>query len=316
MTTSPTRRSRSLPALLLTLTIAAGLTACSGSSDKLPPQPGGSASGDGYQQVIDSAPVAADSAIPAGSLMAKIRARGTMNVGGTDAAALFSLKDPVSGKVTGFDAGLTDMLAKYIIGRPSVNRVQVDATTREVLLQNGTVDAVVATYTITPARAQKVGFAGPYYSSGDAILVRSSNTAITKPADLNGKSVCTESSSTAANDIKKFAPSANVVLFQTNAECQQAVEQGRTDAYVLDQALLLGDAARDKNVKVVGQPFTDEPYGIGVPLGSPEMKAFVDDWLKLIESNGDWAKLWKATVGTELSGDAPTPPAIGSAAGS
>jgi glutamate transport system substrate-binding protein len=208
------------------------------------------------------------------------------------------------------------MLAKYITGKPSVNRVQIDVTTREVLLQNGTVDSVIATYTITPARAQKVGFAGPYYSSGDAILVKSSDNAITKPTDLNGKSVCTETSSTAANDIKKFAPSANVVLFQTNAECQQAVEQGRTDAYVLDQALLLGDAARDKNVKVVGQPFTDEPYGIGVPLSSPEMKTFVDDWLKLIESDGEWAKLWKATIGTELSGDAPTPPAIGSAAGS
>ncbi|MCC9311481.1 glutamate ABC transporter substrate-binding protein [Kitasatospora sp. RB6PN24] len=312
------RSSLAIPALLLTMTVAAGLTACSSSSGKMPPPPGSSGSqpGDSYQQVIDGAPVAAASDIPAGSLMAKIKARGTLNVGGTDAAALFSLKDPVSGKVTGFDAGLTDMLAKYILGKPSVNRVQVDVSTREVLLQNGTVDSVIATYTITPARAQKVGFAGPYYSSGDAILVRSSDTGITQASDLNGKSVCTETSSTAANDIKQFAPSAKVVLFQTNAECQQAVEQGRTDAYVLDQALLLGDAARDKNVKVVGRPFTDEPYGIGVPLASPEMKTFVDNWLKLIESDGEWAKLWKATIGTELPGDAPTPPVIGSAAGS
>lgn len=313
-----TRSSLTLPVLLLTLTVSSGLTACS-SSSKLPTPPGSSGSAlgaDSYQQVIDDAPVAAASDVPAGSLMAKIKARGTLNVGGTDAAALFALKDPVSGKVTGFDAGLADMLAKYIIGKPSTNRVQIDVTTREVLLQNGTVDSVIATYTITPARAQKVGFAGPYYSSGDAILVKSSDTAITKASDLNGKSVCTETSSTAANDIKQFAPSAKVVLFQTNAECQQAVEQGRTDAYVLDQALLLGDAARDKNVKVVGQPFTDEPYGIGVPLSSPEMKTFVNNWLKLIESDGEWAKLWKATIGTELSGDAPTPPVVGSAAGS
>ncbi|MGE7436644.1 glutamate ABC transporter substrate-binding protein [Kitasatospora sp. NPDC001175] len=315
MTTSSTKRRRALPAALLAMATAAGLTAC-GSSDKLPPAAGSSGSGDAFQQVVDGAPVAPDSAIPAGSLMAKIKSSGTMNVGGTDAAALFSLKDPVTGKVTGFDAGLTDMLAKYIIGRPSVNRVQVDVSTREALLQNGTVDAVLATYTITPARAKKIAFAGPYYSSGDAILVRASEQSITKVADLNGKSVCTESNSTAANDIKQFAPNAKVVLFQTNAECQQAVEQGRADAYVLDQALLLGDAARDKKVKVVGQPFTTEPYGIGLPLAAPEMKTFVNDWLKLIESNGDWAKLWKATIGTELSGDAPTPPAIGSVDGS
>ncbi|MGK4578938.1 glutamate ABC transporter substrate-binding protein [Kitasatospora sp. HPMI-4] len=316
MTTVETKRRRALPAALLAAAVATGLTGCGGSSDKLPPAAGSSGSGETYQQVVDGAPVAPDSAIPAGSLMAKIKSRGTLNVGGTDAAALFSLKDPVTGKVTGFDAGLTDMLAKYIIGQPHVNRVQVDVTTREALLQNGTVDAVLATYTITPARAKKVAFAGPYYSSGDAILVKASDNTITKVTDLNGKSVCTESNSTAANDIKQFAPSAKVVLFQTNAECQQAVEQGRADAYVLDQALLLGDAARDKNVKVVGQPFTTEPYGIGVPLAAPEMKTFVNDWLKLIESDGTWAKLWKATIGTELSGDAPTPPAIGSADGS
>ncbi|MFI9274278.1 glutamate ABC transporter substrate-binding protein [Kitasatospora sp. NPDC052896] len=316
MSSNPTARSRALPVALLTAVLLTGLAAC-GSSAELPAAGGGSAgSGDAFQQVVDAAPVAPASAIPPGSLMARIRARGTLNVGSTDAAALFSLKDPVTGKVTGFDAGLADMLATYIIGKPSVNRVQVDVTTREVLLQNGTVDTVIATYTITPERAKKVAFAGPYYSSGDAILVKADNTGITKAADLNGKNVCTESSSTAANDIKQFAPSARIMLFQTNAECQQAVEQGRADAYVLDQALLLGDAAQDKNVKVVGQPFTNEPYGIGLPLADPQFKSFVNDWLKLIETNGDWAKLWKATIGTALSGAAPTPPAIGSAAGS
>lgn len=310
------RSPRPLPVALLAAALAAGLTACGGSSGSLPPAGGSATPGESFQQVVDQAPVAPASAIPAGSPMARIRSRGTLNVGGTDTAPLFSLKDPITGKVTGFDAGLADMLARYLIGSPSVNRVQVDASTREVLLQNGTVDAVLATYTITPARAEKIAFAGPYYSSGDAILVRSSATGISRPADLKDRTVCTESNSTAANDIKRFAPSAHVVLFQTNAECQQAVEQGRADAYVLDQALLLGDAARDKNVKVVGQPFTSEPYGIGLPPANPEMKAFVNGWLRLIQSDGEWTRLWKATIGTQLPGDPPSPPALGSAAGS
>lgn len=293
------------------------LAACGSSGSSLPaPKSSGGAAAPTFQQVIDSAPVAAASAIPADSLMAKIKARGTLNVGGTDTSALFSLKDPVTGKLTGFDAGLAQMLAKYITGKPNENLVLVTADTRETLLQNGTVDSVFATYTITPARAQKVAFAGPYYSSGDAILVAKDNTGITKVGDLNGKTVCTESSSTAANDLKQYAPTAHVILFQTNAECQQAVEQGRADAYVLDQALLLGDQYRDPKVKVVGQPFTSEPYGIGLPLSSPEMKTFVNDWLKEIQADGEWAKLWKATIGSVLSGDAPTPPAIGSVQGS
>ncbi|MDH6118468.1 glutamate ABC transporter substrate-binding protein [Kitasatospora sp. GAS204B] len=311
-------RSRTpLVTAALTAALAVSLAACGSSGGSLPaPKSSGGAAAPTFQQVIDGAPVAPASAIPDGSLMAKIKARGTLNVGGTDTSALFSLKDPVTSKLTGFDAGLAQMLAKYITGKPNENLVLVTADTRETLLQNGTVDSVFATYTITPARAQKVAFAGPYYSSGDAILVAKGNTAITKVADLAGKTVCTESSSTAANDLKQYAPTAHVILFQTNAECQQAVEQGRADAYVLDQALLLGDQYRDPQVKVVGQPFTTEPYGIGLPLNSPEMKTFVDEWLKQIQADGEWAKLWQATIGSVLSGDAPTPPAIGSVQGS
>ncbi len=304
---------RALPAAALTAATAL-LTACGSSS--LPPA-SGSANSDAYQQAIDNAPVASPSDIPAGTLMATIKARGHLVQGGTDTAAVFSLTDPMTGKTTGFDAGLAAMLAKYIVGKPSVNLTQVQVASREALLQNGAVDTVIATYTITPQRAQKVGFAGPYYSSGDAILVNKNNTGITKAADLNGKNVCTESSSTAAGDIEQFAPSAKLVLFDTNAECVQAVEQGRAGAYVLDQALLLGDVYREPDkVKVVGQPFTTEPYGIGVPPNHPEMKAFVNDWLKKIEADGEWTKLWQATVGATLQGAAPTPPAIGSATGS
>ncbi|HWC82705.1 MAG TPA: glutamate ABC transporter substrate-binding protein [Pseudonocardiaceae bacterium] len=296
--------------------LAATLAACGGSSSLPPAGSGGSTPATSYQQVISAAPVAAASDIPAGSLMAKIKSRGTLLVGGTDTAALFSLRDPVTGQLTGFDAGLSAMLAKYIIGSPTTKLTQVAVATREALLQNGTVDTVFATYTITPARAAKVAFAGPYYSSGDAILVKKADTSITKVGDLNGKTVCTESSSTAANDIKQHAPGAKIILFDQNSECEQAVVQGRADAYVLDQALLLGDVSRDAKVKVVGQPFTSEPYGIGLPLSSPEFKTFVNNWLRLIESDGEWAKLWQATIGTALAGNPPNPPAIGSVAGS
>lgn len=306
-----------LPAAALAAA-ALTLTACGSGSPSIPVTSGTNGpNSNAYQQVIDAAPVAAPADIPAGSLMATIKARGQLVEGGTDTAAVFSLTDPMTGKTTGFDAGLAAMLAKYIIGKPAVKLTQVQVASREALLQNGAVDTVIATYTITPARAQKVGFAGPYYSSGDAILVRKDDTSISKAADLNGKTVCTESSSTAAQDIKQFAPAAKLVLFDANAECVQAVEQRRADAYVLDQALLLGDAYREPDkVTVVGQPFTSEPYGIGVPLNHPEMKTFVDDWLKKIEADGEWARLWQATIGAALQGSAPTPPAVGSVPGS
>jgi glutamate transport system substrate-binding protein len=308
------RRAAGAGLVVAALLAAAG---CGGSSDSSLPGTGASGGLDtgAIDQILADAPVAQASAIPAGSLMAQIKQRGTMNIGGTDAGPVFSIKDPVTGKLTGFDADLSMMLAKYIIGKPSTKLSLTTVDTREAMLQNGTVDAVFATYTITPERAKKVDFAGPYYSSGDAIMVKKDNTSITKVADLNGKTVATESNSTAAQEIKKFAPQATVTLFQDDASCVAAVRQGRTDAYVLDQSILLGDATKVSDVKVVGEPFTTEPYGIGVPKQHPEMKTFVNQWLQQIEAAGLWGRLYTATVGKVVTGAAPTPPKIGGVPG-
>jgi glutamate transport system substrate-binding protein len=188
--------------------------------------------------------------------------------------------------------------------------------TRETMLQNATVDAVFATYTITAARATKVDFAGPYYESGDAIMVKAGNTSIKQVSDLNGKTVATESNSTAALDLKKYAPQAKVTLFQDDATCVAAVQQGRADAYVLDQGILLSDASTNKAVKVVGTPFTKEPYGIGLPKQDPSAKTFVNAFLQKIYADGSWSKLYQQTLGKVIQGAAPTPPQIGSVEGS
>lgn len=299
------------------LTGCGGGSGNAGGSGSAPPAAASSSGGNGtgnlaaIEKVIAQAPVAPASAIPAGSLMAQIKQSGVLKVGGTDSAPLFSLKNPITGQLTGFDADLSKMLAKYITGKPNTQLTQVSVDTREALLQNGAVDTVFATYTITPARAQKVDFAGPYYSSGDSILVKKGSP-IKTVGDLNGKNVATEGNSTAANAITQHAPKANVVLFQQNTECVQAVLQGRADAYVLDQGILVGDAAKDPGLSVVGQPFTQEPYGIGTPKSHPEMKQFVNDWLQKIEKSGLWTKLWQATIGTVVQGQPPAPPQIGS----
>jgi glutamate transport system substrate-binding protein len=313
---SPRHRRRATGAGLVVAVLLAA-AGCGGSGGSSLPGTGASGGNDmnAIDQILEAAPVAPASAIPAGSLMAQIKQRATMNIGGTDSGPVFSIKDPVTGRLTGFDADLSMMLAKYIIGKPSTKLSLTTVDTREAMLQNGTVDAVFATYTITPARAQKVDFAGPYYASGDAIMVQKNNTSITKVADLNGKTVATEGNSTAAEEIRKFAPQAKITLFQDDASCVAAVRQGRTDAYVLDQGILLGDATKVPDVKVVGEPFTTEPYGIGLPKQHPEMKPFVNQWLKQIEAAGLWNRLYTATVGKVVTGSSPTPPEIGGVPG-
>jgi glutamate transport system substrate-binding protein len=303
-------------AAFATVAFMVALASCA-DSGTAPPLPG-SADTSRYDAVIAASPVADPAAITPGSWADKVRQRGTLNVGGTDAGPLFSLKDPATGKVTGFDAGLSQMLAHYITGKPTDNTALTITTvdTRETLLENGTVDAVFATYTITPQRAAKVAFAGPYYSSGDAIMVKADNTTIRTAADLNGRTVATQANSTAVLALQKAAPGANVLLFQEDAQCVAAVQQGRADAYVIDQGILISDASTNPAVKVVGEPFSTEPYGIGLPLNDPTAKAFVNDWLRTIYADGSWAELWKATIGTVVSGDPPAPPAIGSVEGS
>ena len=111
-------------------------------------------------------------------------------------------------------------------------------------------------------------------------------------------------------------PTASLQLYAEDAQCQAAVQQGRADAYVLDQSILISDAISNPAVKVVGEPFTVDPYGIGVTKTDPSAKKFVDAWLQKIYDDGSWAKLWKATIGTVVSGDAPAPPKIGSVPGS
>jgi glutamate transport system substrate-binding protein len=291
-----------------------GLAACSSSGDASSKLGGGataSAASNAYESVINSAPQADAATVSGNAWAAAIKSRGTLRWGGTDSGPLFSLLDPTTGKTQGFDAGMVQMLARYILGdstKWALTQTTVD--TRETLIQNGSVDVVVATYSITPARAQKVAFAGPYYASGTAIMVNAANTDIKSVADLTGKNVITESNSTSITALKEKQPSITPILFTENAQCVAALKQGRGDAYVLDQSILLSTALKDPSVKVVGEPFSADNYGIGCTKDTPDAKAFINAWLKVIEDGGQWQQLWQQTVGTVLKSTNTKPPAI------
>ncbi|MFT9009740.1 MAG: glutamate ABC transporter substrate-binding protein [Bifidobacterium sp.] len=265
-----------------------------------------------YTKIIDSGATADSSTVGANTWAAAIKKAGVLKVGGTKTSTLFSLQSTSDNKIRGFDAGLSQLLAKYIIGKADTQLTVVDSSTRESVLQNGTVDSVFATYSITSERKEKVDFAGPYYVSQTGILVKKSNTDISSVKDLNGKKVGVQEGSTGADIVAKNAPKATVEQFQTDAEITQALRQGRIDAYVVDESLLLGDVVKNPNdFKIVGKPFGDkDPYGIGLPKGSDATK-FVNAWLKKIEADGTWAKLWKVTIGDRTGvTDVPTAPTI------
>ncbi|MET3566845.1 glutamate transport system substrate-binding protein [Leifsonia sp. 563] len=312
MTRSIRRKSAVAGVLLAAVTLA--VTACSGNTALPGSDASSTASGD---SVLAGAPVAKADLILSDSTMEKIKKRGKLIVAEALDAPLLSQQDPTDPqKVNGFDAELAKLLAIYIIGKPNVEIVPPASETREAMLQNDTVDVVFNTYTITEERAKQVDFAGPYFESGLAVAVKSDNKDIKSYKDLDGKNVIVGANTPAVTEVPKIAPKATVTAFGTDPAAVQALIQGRGDAYVQDYTLLASDAASEKQIKVVGQPFTKEPYGIGLKHGDDDFKKFVNEWLKTIQKDGQWGKAWKTTLGTVTDSDIPTPPEIGSVPGS
>ena len=271
-----------------------------------------------FDQLVHAGPVASDDAIAGNTWAAEIKKRGNLKYGGASTSPIFSLEDIKTGRNTGFDAGIASLLAHYILGDDIPLKDQIDfqgvsTDTREPLLQNGTLDAVIATYSITPERLEKINYAGPYYSSGLTIMTAKDNTDITSLKDLDGKKVAAQSSSTALPVLQEKVPSAQVTTFTDNTACLTAVRQGSVDAYVQDQAILLSALANDSNsgLKIVGEPFSDDLYGIGLSKDDADAVEFVNQFLADIEKDGTWKKLWDATVGSFLQQDAPEPPTLG-----
>ena len=273
-----------------------------------------------YNTVINSGPVAADDVVASSAWASAVKEAGVLKTGGTKTAPVFSLEDATTGEVSGFDTAIGQVLARYIIGgtndaRTLLDITQVTSDTREVVLGNGSVQAVIATYTITPERAKKIDFAGPYYSSGQAVLVRADESKITGVSDLAGVKVAVQSGSSSIKALQEAAPKAEQTPFNDHNTCLSALETKQVDAYVVDESLLLSAMQGSDAFKIVGEPFTQDPYGIGLPQGS-DAKAFVNAFLKKIYDDGTWEKIWQATIGVITGGEAPKPPAIGSVPGS
>ena len=269
---------------------------------------------DAFDALLSSGPVADDAAIEANSWAKAVKEAGVLRVGGTRTSFLFSQLDETDGGVRGFDAGLYQLLARYILGdETKYELTQVDSSTRESVLQSNQVDAVFATYSITPSRQEVISFAGPYYTSRQAVLVKAGNTEVTGVDSLAGKTVATQSGSTGPDILAEFAPEAVVQEFANDQEARLALEQGRVDAYVTDYTLLLNAIVKNPGTyEIAGDTFGPEDnYGIGLPLDSDGV-AFVNEFLKTIEENGTWAELWQISLGDRTGIDtAPEAPAIG-----
>ena len=267
-----------------------------------------------FDALIASGPVADDETIAASAWATAVREAGVLRVGGTRTSFLFSQLDETDNGIRGFDAGLYQLLARYILGdETKFELTQVTSSTRESVLTSGQVDAVFATYSITPSRQEVISFAGPYYTSQQAVLVKAGNTEITGIESLADKIVATQSGSTGPSILAEYAPDAIVQEFEDDIQARTAVEQGRADAYVTDYTLILNSIVKNPGAyAIAGDVFGPvDPYGIGLPKDSDGV-SFVNAFLQTIIGDGTWANLWQISLGDRTGIDtAPEAPVIG-----
>jgi glutamate transport system substrate-binding protein len=201
----------------------------------------------------------------------------------------------------GFDVEIGKIIAKGLgVEESGIEWKTTTTPNREPFIQQGTVDLVVATYTINDERKQKISFAGPYYVAGQDLLVKADNTDITGPESLAGKKVCSVSGSTPAKRIQTDYPQAQLQLFDAYTKCLPLLENGQVDAVTTDDIILAGYAAQDQyagKFKVVGKPFSSEPYGIGLKKEDAAGCKKINEILAAAAADGSYKAAWEKTLG-------------------
>jgi glutamate transport system substrate-binding protein len=252
----------------------------------------------------------------AGSTMANLQAKGKLTVGVKFDQPGFGQRNPTTNEIEGFDVEVAKLIGVGIFGGTvadlgnKVSFTEAQSANREPFIQNGTVDLVIATYTINDARKQVVDFAGPYFIAHQDIMVKANDTSIKSVTDLNGKKACSVTGSTSATNVKAKAPQVDLTLFGTYSDCAAALGDGRVVAVTTDAPILGGLVSTSNGAyKLVKAPFTDEPYGIGLKKGDQAFRDFVNDRLEAIYKSGEWASAFSKTLG-KIGLDTPTPPPV------
>jgi glutamate transport system substrate-binding protein len=260
---------------------------------------------------------AVDTAAAKPSLLGRLRERGTIRVGVKADLPLFGLRDPRTGTFSGFDVEIARGIATRLLPgadpATSIEFVEALSKDRERLLTEGSVDLIVSTYTINDARKAFVDFAGPYYIAGQDILAKRRDIdegTITGVGDVNGKRVCSVTGSTSLANLREAAPEADTTVTKDKySECFEALRRGDVDAMSTDDVILLGLAQNHPEFALTGNPFHTEPYGIGVPKGDDELRAFLNDALDAMFEDGTWAAAFRTTIGT-TGANTPSPPTL------
>lgn len=287
------RKSRILAGLALASAAALVLTACNSGT---PGDTGGTTGGDGGNSSDALFEVATDVAIDGSPTFDAITKRGKVLVGVKEDQPGLGYLDPTTGERTGFDVDIARWVAASLgYGEDDITFQAIPSANREQAIINGDIDYYVGTYSITDKRKEQISFAGPYFITGQGLLV-ASDSEITGVDDLAGMNVCSATGSTSILRIKEDHPEATTTEFDTYSQCVDQLLNGQVDAVTTDEAILIGYAAQQPDkLKVVGDVFSEERYGIGVQKGDTAIVEFINTMLT--DGGSTWEAIFEKNLG-------------------
>ncbi|MDR1614793.1 MAG: transporter substrate-binding domain-containing protein [Campylobacteraceae bacterium] len=223
----------------------------------------------------------------------KIKDRGVLKVGVKVDVPKFGYKDPKSGVTEGLDIDVAKAIAKKILGDENKIETQaVTAKTRGPLLDNGEVDLVIATFTITPERKQSYNFSDAYFADGIALMVKK-NSGIASFKDLNGKKIGVAQSATTKKVIQEKATAEGIKVtffeFGTYPEIKTALDSKRIDCFSVDGSILLGYL--DETTIILDERLSAEEYGVASKFSNKALAELVNGVVNELKSSGELDKL-------------------------
>ena len=248
---------------------------------------------------------------PAQDTLEKVKSSGTLTIGTRTGSPPFAYINK-DNQWVGFTIDLVDMLVKPSVEKAVGKSIKIEKKesapqTRIALLASNAVDLIAGTMTDTPQRRESVDFSLTFFYTGAQFMVKKGSP-IKSIADIGGKRVAAQQGSTNAKIIREKYPQAQLREFPDQPAAFQALAQGQVDAYTNDGIQLWGLKAKSPKPDdwdVVGDFYSEEPYGMAMRKGDAKFKAAVDAGLKQGFESGKYFELYDKWFGPK--GEVPYP---------
>jgi polar amino acid transport system substrate-binding protein len=241
----------------------------------------------------------------------KIKSSGVLTIGTRTGSPPFAYVNK-NNEWVGFTIDLVEQLVKPSVEKAVGRQIKIEKKestppTRIPLLSNNSVDLIAGTMTDTPQRRESVDFSLTFFYTGAQFLVKKGSP-IKGINDVSGKRVAAQQGATNAKILREKYPQVQLREFPDQPAAFQALAQGQVDAYTNDGIQLAGLKAKSPNPndwEVVGDFYSEEPYGMAMRKGDAKFKAAVDAGLKNGFESGKYFELYDKWFGPK--GEVPYP---------